>query len=76
MLGLAVVAAVRLAEDQKYRRIANLTALDGKTRGDTAGINATEIDPRINRMLVVSRGHDTARRSKQVCSAQAITISP
>src|SRR5262249_27655505 len=34
VLGLAVVTAVRLADDEKYRRITNLTALDGKTRAD------------------------------------------
>ena len=35
MLGLAVVTAVRLANDEKYRRIANLAALNRKARADT-----------------------------------------
>jgi hypothetical protein len=35
MLSLAVVSAVRLADDEKYRRIANLAALNWKARADT-----------------------------------------
>ena len=35
VLGLAVVTAVRLADDEKYRRIANLAALNRKARADT-----------------------------------------
>ena len=58
---VAVVAAIRLADDQQRLRSADFTRLELKSLADQAGIDALQIDAGVDGMAVAGRNHVGSR---------------